>query len=74
MPKIEEILHCEQNKQHNEVILFLEGKFWKAYEKSAYVLTKLYGFKPTKRYVKLVGKEIISVGFPQETENPITCR
>ena len=47
-------------------MLFLEGKFWKAYEQSAYALTKLYGFKPSKRFVKLVGEEIISVGFPQE--------
>lgn len=67
MPKIQEILHYEAEKQSNEVVLFLEGKFWKAYEKSAYVLTMLYGFKPTKRYVKLVGQEIISVGFPQES-------
>lgn len=67
MPKIEEILHYEADKQSNEVVLFLEGKFWKAYEKSAYVLTMMYGFKPTKRYVKLVSQEIISVGFPQES-------
>lgn len=67
MPKIEEILHYEAEKQSNEVVLFLEGKFWKAYEKSAYVLTMLYGFKPAKRYVKLAKQEIISVGFPQES-------
>ena len=67
MPKIEEILHYEAEKQSNEVVLFLEGKFWKAYEKSAYVLTMLYGFKPSKRYVKLVNQDIISVGFPQES-------
>ena len=67
MPKIEEILHYEADKQSNEVVLFLEGKFWKAYEKSAYVLTMMYGFKPTIRYVKLVSQEIISVGFPQES-------
>ena len=67
MPKIEEILHYEAEKQSNEVVLFLEGKFWKAYEKSAYVLTMMYGFKPTKRYVKLAKQEIISVGFPQES-------
>ena len=65
MPKIEEILHHEADKHPNEVVLFLEGKFWKAYEKSAYVLTMLYGFKPTKRYVKLAKQEIISVGFDQ---------
>ena len=67
MPKIEEILHYEAEKQSNEVVLFLEGKFWKAYEKSAFVLTMMYGFKPTKRYVKLAKQEIISVGFPQES-------
>ena len=69
MPKIEEILHCEQTKHGDEVVLFLEGKFWKAYEQSAYKLTRLYGFKPTKRYIKLVKQEVISVGFPEETLN-----
>lgn len=67
MPKIEEILHHEADKKPSEVVLFLEGKFWKAYEKSAYVLTMMYGFKPSKRYVKLVNQEIISVGFPLES-------
>ena len=67
MPKIEEILRHEADKKTSEVVLFLEGKFWKAYEKSAYVLTMMYGFKPSKRYVKLVNQEIISVGFPQES-------
>ncbi len=67
MPKIEEILHYEAEKQSNEVVLFLEGKFWKAYEKSAFVLTMMYGFKPTRRYVKIAKQEIISVGFPQES-------
>ena len=47
-----------------QVLLFHEGKFWKAYEMSAYLLTKRYGFKPAKRFVKAVGQEIISVGFP----------
>lgn len=26
----------------------------------------MYNFKPTKRFIKLVGEEVISVGFPQE--------
>lgn len=66
MPKIEVLLHYEQTKHKDEVVLFLEGKFWKAYEQSAYKLTRLYGFKPTKRYIKLVKQEVISVGFPEE--------
>ena len=66
MPKIEEILHHERERNVNDLVLFLEGKFWKAYEQSAYVLTRLYGFKPTKRYIKLINQEVISVGFPEE--------
>lgn len=67
MPKIEEILKHERERNINDLVLFLEGKFWKAYEQSAYVLTRLYGFKPTKRYIKLIGEEVISVGFPEES-------
>ncbi len=66
MPKIEEILQLERERQADDLVLFLEGKFWRAYEQSAFVLTRLYGFKPTKRYVKLIGDEVISVGFPDE--------
>ncbi len=66
MPKIEEILHHERERKVEDLVLFLEGKFWKAYEHSAFVLTRLYGFKPTKRYIKLIGEEVISVGFPEE--------
>ena len=69
MPKIEEILYCERERDKNNLVLFLEGKLWKAYEHSAYVLTRLYGFKPTKRYIKLIGEEVISVGFPEESLN-----
>lgn len=66
MPTIKEILQEERNREDSRLVLFLEGKFWKAYERSAYVLTSLYNFKPSKRFVKLVDEEIISVGFPQE--------
>ena len=66
MPTIKEILQEEQNRDSGHLVLFLEGKFWKAYERSAYTLACLYNFKPSKRFVKLVGEEVISVGFPQE--------
>ena len=66
MPKMVEILHLERERKVEDLVLFLEGKFWKAYEQSAFVLTRLYGFKPTKRYIKLIDEEIISVGFPEE--------
>lgn len=66
MPTIKEILKEERGCESGSLVLFLEGKFWKAYEKSAYALTRLYNFKPSKRFIKLVGEEVISVGFPQE--------
>lgn len=66
MPTIKDILLEERNRVGTELVLFLEGKFWKAYEKSAYTLVQKYNFKPTKRFIKLVGEEVISVGFPQE--------
>lgn len=66
MPTIKEILQEERSCGSGCLVLFLEGKFWKAYERSAYVLTMLYNFKPSKRFIKLVGEEVISVGFPYE--------
>lgn len=66
MPTIKEILQEERGRESGQLVLFLEGKFWKAYEQSAFALAKRYNFKPTKRFVKLVAEEIVSVGFPQE--------
>lgn len=66
MPAIKDILHEERSRESGMLVLFLEGKFWKAYEHSAYILTMLYNFKPSKRFIKLVGEEVISVGFPTE--------
>lgn len=67
MPTVMEILQEERNRKSGELILFLEGKFWKAYERSAFLMTKMHNFKPTKRFVKLIGEEIISVGFPLDS-------
>lgn len=66
MPTIKEILQAERNRDTVRIVLFLEGKFWRAYERSAFALTQRFGFKPSKRYIKLVEEEIISVGFPKE--------
>lgn len=68
MASIAEILIREkQAGDKQQVILFHEGKFWKAYEMSAFLLVKRYGFKPLKRFVKAVGQDIVSVGFPDTT-------
>lgn len=54
----------------DRIILYKEGLFWKAYERSAYILcTQVRPFKPTKKSLKsLDGGEIVSVGFPWKHE------
>lgn len=54
----------------DRIILYKEGLFWKAYERSAYILCmQVRPFKPTKKSLKsLDGGEIVSVGFPWKHE------
>lgn len=49
MPTIKDILQEERNRENGWVVLFLEGKFWRAYERSAYALVRMYNFKLTKK-------------------------
>lgn len=57
----------------DRIILYREGLFWKAYERSAFaVCTQIRPFKPTKRSLKtLGGGELISIGFPSSTEERV---
>ena len=48
----------------NEIRLYKEGIFWVAYEQSAYYVWQKKGYKATKKMIKTLGKEIVSVGFP----------
>lgn len=59
-----------ENEQGNrtEIRLCAEGLFWKAYERSAYACcTQLRAFKPTKKYIKAMDGELVSIGFPQSS-------
>ena len=56
----EKIVH----KNAFEINLYLEGVFWVAYEQSAYYFWQLKAYKPTKKYVKAVQTEVVTVGFP----------
>lgn len=58
-------------KEANELRLYKEGVFWIAYEEDAYLLSQVKKLKATKKYVKLLGMEIVSVGFPSVTLNEI---
>ena len=47
-----------------EINLYKEGIFWIAYEQSAYALQEVKILKPTRKYVKVVKQDVVSVGFP----------
>lgn len=47
------------------VHLWLEGMFWKAYERSAYIFChRVSDYKPYKKWIKAVGGEVVAIGFP----------
>lgn len=49
--------------------LYYEGMFWKAYERSAYLIfSQIRAFKPTRKFIKKIGgQQIISIGFPDSS-------
>jgi hypothetical protein len=49
--------------------LYLEGMFWKAYQRSAYQLLKHchVDYMVKRRYVKSAEAEVYSLGFPRAT-------
>ena len=53
-----------QSKDLRVVYLYKEGVFWIAYEQSAYLVSQVKALKPTKKYVKTIDREVVSVGFP----------
>lgn len=57
----------------DRIVLYREGLFWKAYERSAFaVCSQIRPFKPTKRSLKtLGGGELVSIGFPTRTEDTV---
>lgn len=61
---LEEIIHIE-DPLGDKIHLYREGLFWKAYEYSAYrFFFGINRFKPLKKSVKKIGKDVVSIGFP----------
>ena len=54
----------------DRIVLYREGLFWKAYERSAFALcSQVRPLKPTRKTLKtLGGGDLISVGFPVSAE------
>ena len=63
MAAIADILQREAGRQPNEVWLYKEGMFWRAYEQSAYLLAIHSNLKPQKKFIKAVNQEVVYVGF-----------
>lgn len=62
-----EIYRLEENNE-GKVYLFPEGLFYKAYEKSAFLLCKLvHPFKVSIRSYKGIKDSIASIGFPKSS-------
>ena len=63
-------LHDSEEGNYGMVYLYHDGKFWNAYERSAYILcTQVRPLKPTKRAIKSAGGiHLVSVGFPVGSE------
>lgn len=62
-----EIISREEQNE-DSIYLYREGLFMKAYERSAFFAhTLIHEFKLSKRYIKVVNMDVISLGFPEQT-------
>jgi hypothetical protein len=60
--KLQEVL---ASAKEGRILLFREGMFWKAYQEAAYLfVTNLKLYQVNKNYVKKVGMDVFSLGFP----------
>jgi len=56
-----------ETENTNVIHLWLEGMFWKAYERSAYLFVhRISEYKPYKKFVRAVGGEVVAIGFPSK--------
>lgn len=60
--KLQEVLF---SAKEGKILLFREGMFWKAYQEAAYLfVANLKPYQVNKNYVKKVGVDVFSLGFP----------
>lgn len=66
MATIKEAVEIEHQRESTEEIhLFKEGTFWRAYEMSAWLCVRCpHEFKATKRQMKEVEQPVVFIGFP----------
>jgi hypothetical protein len=72
--QIKEIVAQEGNNT-SSIILFREGIFWRAYERSAfYFVSHIKPYQVTKKYFKNVGCEVAFCGFPNTTLDELLAK
>ena len=55
--------------------MFREGMFWKAYQQAAYLfVSNLRQYQVNRNYVKKVGEDVLSLGFPVPSSAKIRIR
>lgn len=68
---LQEIIAAE-NCNTDRIFLYPEGVFWKAYERSAFAFVRrISRYKITKRFVKYLDTEIVSLGFPDSSRTRV---
>lgn len=65
MTTAEKLSMTSRAAAHGSIILFREGNFMKAYDESAFLfVSHLKPYQVNRSFVKTVGKEVYSLGFP----------
>lgn len=68
MASKKEILCNEEQKAWNEMLFYKEGVFYVAYEKSAWLFCrKIHSFRATRKFIKSVGQDVVSIGCPEKS-------
>lgn len=66
MPTYQRILNTEDANE-DKIYLYKAGKFWKAYNQSAYLFhTYIQSFKLSARIVQKINRRVVSLGFPED--------
>jgi len=61
---IKDIFSAEESNCNN-ITLYKEGIFYKAYEKSAYAFViNVKNYSPVKKFIKTISCDVVSIGFP----------
>ena len=43
---------------------YKQGAFWVCYEQSAYIVSLSKAYKPSKKWIKNIAQEVVTIGFP----------